>query len=524
MFHMNPTPEEMLSGGDADSNRLLVVERVSKAYGGSLALDNVSISLMRGEVHAIVGENGAGKSTLLNILSGAVMPDAGEIRVRGDLVHFTTPKSAQENGIGTVFQELSLVPSLSVAENIFPNRAPVRHGVFIRWSTLHQRAEELIAQFGLKIDVKAPVDRLANSTRQVVEIAKALSLKAQIILLDEPTSALTPDEVDALFGVIRRLKTNGIGIIYVSHRMREVFGIADRITVLRDGRKIGTFAKQHTSTKEIVRLMVGRELDAMFEPRKGRISNILLEAKRISHSGLFQDVDLTVRGGEIVGLAGLMGSRRSEVGMALAGALPTTSGTIQVEGKTVWMDGIADAIKLGIAYLPAERKTDGLFSEYSIGDNIISATLPRFSKWGFLDRASRDRISKHYVRRLNVQASGVQQLVGHLSGGNQQKVLIAKWLITRPRILIVDEPTKGIDVGTKYEIHALLRGLADGGAGIVVISSDLPEILGLCDRIVVMHEGRISGELAAEVATEDAIIRCAVESDAQAVEQNERPS
>jgi ribose transport system ATP-binding protein len=511
---MNLALEETLSG-DAGRGPLLTVERVSKAFGGILALDGVSISLMRGEVHAIVGENGAGKSTLLNILSGALTPDAGEIRVRGNPVHFTTTKNAQDNGIGTVFQELSLVPSLSVAENIFPNRAPVRHGIFIRWSALHQKAEELMGQFGLKIDVKAPVDRLANSTRQVVEIAKALSLKAEIILLDEPTSALAPDEVNALFGVIRRLKTNGIGIIYVSHRMHEVFGIADRITVLRDGRKIGTFAKEQTSTKAIVCLMVGRELDAMFEPRSGRIGEILLQAKRLSYSRVFRNVDLTVRAGEIVGLAGLMGSRRSEVGMALAGALPTTSGAIQVAGKPVWMRGIADAVKLGIAYLPAERKTDGLFPEYSIGDNIISAMLSRFSKWGLLDRARRDSISEQYMRRLNVQASGAHQLVGHLSGGNQQKVLVAKWLITEPRILIVDEPTKGIDVGAKYEIHALLRSLADRGAGIVVISSDMPEILGLCDRIVVMHEGRINGELAAQVATEEAIIRCAVEFEPQ---------
>jgi ribose transport system ATP-binding protein len=520
---MMAIPNEVWGVDGACSKALLAVDRISKSFAGSLALDGVSIDLMRGEVHAVVGENGAGKSTLLNILSGALTPDRGWILLRGDPVQFTTTKSAQENGIGTVFQELSLVPSLSVAENIFPNRAPVRCGVFIRWPALHQKAEELMAQFGLKIDVKAPVDRLTNSTRQIVEIAKALSLKAEIILLDEPTSALTPDEVDVLFGVIRGLKASGIGIIYVSHRMREVFGIADRITVLRDGRKVGTYKREETSTQEIVRLMVGRELEAMFQPRKGRISDVLLEARGIGRSGLFQGVDLTVRKREIVGLAGLMGSRRSEVGMALAGALATTAGTIQVGGKTVRMRGMADAIRHGIAYLPAERKAEGLFPGNSIGDNIISATLARFSKWGFLDRTSRDRVSTQYLRRLNVQASGVQQQVDHLSGGNQQKVLIAKWLLTRPRILIVDEPTKGIDVGAKYEIHALLRSLAEDGAGIVVISSDMPEILGLCDRIVVMHEGRITGELAAEFATEDSIIRCAVGFDAEAAEQKDEP-
>jgi ABC-type sugar transport system ATPase subunit len=516
---MNAEPEKARSSDADGCAPLLAVEGASKTFGGSVALDSVSIDLRRGEVHAVVGENGAGKSTLLNILSGAVTPESGEIRVRGEVVHFSSPKDAQENGIGTVFQELSLVPNLSVSENIFSNRAPIRHGAFIRWSTLHQQAENLMAEFGLKINVKALVDRLPSSTRQVVEIAKALSLNAQIILLDEPTSALTADEVDALFAVIRRLKANGIGIIYISHRMQEVFGIADRITVLRDGRKIGTFAKDGTSVREIVRLMVGRELAAMFERRRGRIGEIVLQAERLSHPGLFNDVNVTVRAGEIVGLAGLMGSRRTELGMALAGVLPTSSGVIQVKGKTVRMRGIADAIKLGIAYLPAERKTDGLFLEYSIGDNIISAVLPRFSKYGFVDRAARDHVAEGYVNRLNVRASGVHQLVERLSGGNQQKVLVAKWLIAEPRILIVDEPTKGIDVGAKYEIHALLRGLADGGAGILIISSDTPELLNLCDRIMVMREGRMSGEFAAQAATEDAIIRCAIELDAEAAEE-----
>jgi ribose transport system ATP-binding protein len=503
---------------------LLTVERVNKSFGGIRVLDGVSIDLLPGEVHAIVGENGAGKSTLLNILSGVLIPDAGAIRVRGDPVHFATPKDAQRRGIGTVFQELSLAPSLSVSENIFPNRAPVWRGGFIRWSALHKEAQELMAQFGVKIDVRASVDRLTNSARQVVEIAKALSLKAQILLLDEPTSALSPDEVGALFGVIRRLKTAGIGIIYISHRMHEVFEIADRITVLRDGRKIGSFVKTETSTEDVVRLMVGRELRAMFEPRRGRIGGILIQTERLSHSGSFQDVDLTVRSGEIVGLAGLLGSGRSALGMALAGLLRPTSGIIQVEGSTVWMHGISDAIKLGIAYLPAERKTDGLFLENSISDNMIAATLAEFSKYGLLDRTRRDRTSQQYIGRLNVRASGVHQLAGRLSGGNQQKVMIAKWLITQPRILIAAEPTKGIDVRAKYEIHALLRSLADDGAAIVVISSDLPEILGLSDRIVVMHEGRISGELAADAASEEAIMRCAVGLDSRAAEPTGKPS
>jgi ABC-type sugar transport system ATPase subunit len=521
---MNAVPEEMRPGEEAAHPRLLTVEGISKSFGGHPALKSVSIDLLAGEVHAIVGENGAGKSTLMNILSGALRPDAGEIRVQGGLVQFATPRDAQERGIGTVFQELSLVTSLSVSENIFPNRAPVALGGFIRWSTLHQKAQDLMNQFGLKIDVKAPVGRLPHSARQVVEIAKALSLKAQIILLDEPTSALTQDEVDPLFSVIRRLKFSGIGIIYVSHRMHEVFEIADRISVLRDGQKVGTFRKAETSTREIVRLMVGRELEAMFEPRRGRIDGILLQAEKLSCPGSFQEVDLIVRAGEIVGLAGLIGAGRSDLGLALAGALQPGSGTLRLDGYAVRLRGITDAIKLGIAYLPAERKTDGLFLESSIGDNVIAATLAQFSRFGLLDRAKRNSVAERYIDRLSVRASSVYQLVRRLSGGNQQKVLIAKWLITRPRILIADEPTKGIDVGAKYEIHALLRGLADDGAGIVVISSDMPEILGLCDRIVVMREGRISGEFTAKAATEDAIIRCAVGFEAQAAEESRNAS
>ncbi|MFQ5971469.1 MAG: sugar ABC transporter ATP-binding protein [Alphaproteobacteria bacterium] len=495
-----------LDGGPNDTRPLLVVRNASKAYSSTQALDDVSIDLLPGEVHALVGENGAGKTTLMNILSGVVTPDMGEIRISGEAVQFANPRQAQERGIGTVFQELSLVPSLSVAENVFTNRAPSRRGGLIRWGELHRRTRRLIALFDVDIDVKSPVGDLPVSTRQLVEIAKALSVEAQIILLDEPSSALMPDEVAALFRVVRRLKASGIGIIYVSHRMREIFEIADRITVLRDGHKIGTYVRSETTPDKIVRLMVGRELNTMFERRSAGSRDELLRTERLGVSGLFSDVNLTLHSGEIVGLAGLMGSRRGELGRTLGGALRPTVGMIMVDGVPVTMRGIADAIRLGIAYLPEDRKTDGLFLEKSVADNIIATMLRQVSRWGFVDGGKRNRIAEDYVGQLKVRTSGVSQLLGRLSGGNQQKVLVAKWLVTKPRILIVDEPTKGIDVGAKYEIHALLRRLADDGAGIIVISSDLPELLGLCDRIVVMHEGQFTGELSAEEATEESIM------------------
>lgn len=488
---------------------VLQAQSISKAYAGTQALDDVSLDVQPGEVHALVGENGAGKTTLLNVLSGVVMPDGGDIRVRGRRVRLTTPRQAQELGIGTVFQELSLVPGVSVAENVFSNRAPTRHGGFIRWSELFARTRELMAEFGVEIDVRTPVGDLPVGTRQQVEIAKALSLDARILLLDEPSSALTPDEVATLFGVLRRLKASGIGIIYVSHRMPEVFEVADRITVLRDGRRLGTYATVETSPGEVVRLMVGRELSATFVPRKGETGEELLRVQGLSKAGAFHDIDLTLRRGEIVGLAGLRGSGRGELARILAGVNRPTAGAVRIDGKPASLASVAAAVELGIAYLPEERARDGLFPEISIEDNMIVTALKRFSRFGLIDPGKKTSVAKAYVSRLDIRAAGVKQPVARLSGGNQQKVLLAKWLVTEPRILLVHEPTKGIDIGAKHEIHLLLRDLADGGAGIVVISAEIPELIRLCDRIVVMHEGRITGEVAAQAASEEAIMALA---------------
>ena len=488
---------------------ILEARNISKSYSGTQALDSISVDLFAREVHAVVGENGAGKTTLLNILSGVVTADSDQILLHGEPVRVSSPRHAQELGIGTVFQELSLVPGVSVAENVFPNRAPTVRGGLINWRALYARTRSLMAEFGVDIDVRQPVGELPIGTRQLVEIAKALSVNADILLLDEPTSALTPDEISALFAVIRRLRANGMGIIYVSHQMREIFEIADRVTVLRDGRRMGTYATAETSPDKVIRLMVGRALNDMFEPRRGRIGAKLLQADRLSRTDAFHHVDITLRQGEIVGLAGLMGSGRSELAHVLAGVKRPTSGTIRVDGHPVYLKGVADAVALGISFLPEERKRDGLFLEKSIGDNIIVTAQKRFSRFGLVDTAKRAAVARDYVARLDIRTPSINQLVGRLSGGNQQKVLLAKWLVTEPRILVVDEPTKGIDVGAKFEIHALLRHLADNGTGVIVISSDLPELLGLCDRILVMREGRITGEAAGDSATEEAVMALA---------------
>jgi ribose transport system ATP-binding protein len=489
---------------------LLAVSGVGKSLGGTRILDDIRFDLLRGEVHAIVGENGAGKSTLMNILSGVLQPDAGDLHLDGERVHFDGPRAAQRAGIGTVFQELSLMPMLSVAENMFPNRAPVRRGGTIRWRALHDAAHALLAPLGVQVDVRMRVEQLPTSTRQLIEIAKALSLDARVLIMDEPTSALTANEVAALFKVMRGLTARGIGIIYISHHLHEVFELADRITVLRDGRRIDTLRTAQTDHDEIVRKMVGRDVITTHAARAKPGDATLLSAQGLTRRGHFEQIDFTLKAGEIVGLAGLAGCGRSELGMALAGVLRPTSGTLSVDGQLRRLRDLRDAMALGIAYLPAERKTDGLFLDHSLADNMIAATLGQFTRHGLIASARRDEIARSQCNALSIRAHGIHQPVGRLSGGNQQKVLLAKWLLTRPRVLIVEEPTRGIDIGAKMEIHALLRTLADKGTAILVISSDLPEVLALSGRIVVMHEGRLSGELDAANATEDDIMRYAV--------------
>ncbi|NLF78520.1 MAG: sugar ABC transporter ATP-binding protein [Chloroflexi bacterium] len=489
---------------------LLEVRGVSKSFPGTQALSDVSFDLLPGEVHALMGENGAGKSTLMHILSGVYVPDAGEIRINGQPVQINNPRQAQDLGIGMVFQELSLVSSLSIAENIFPNRAPSRLPGVIDWPRLYQNTRQLIAQFDQDLDVRTPVGMLNVTTRQIIEIVKAFSLNAKILLLDEPTSALTLDEVERLFDTIRRLKQRGIGIVYVSHRIAEVMEITDRVTVLRDGKLVGTYATADMTPDALIEKMVGRKLlNDLFAKRTSSNGAELLRVEKLTRKNEFSDISFEVRKGEIIGVAGLKGARRSELFRALVGITRPSSGQIWLEGKLMNFRSPQQAFARGMAYLPEERKTDGLFLRMPLSRNIVSATLKNFARWGIMSRRREVDTSQHLAQRLNIRATSMRQTVGRLSGGNQQKVMLSKWLIERPQILIIDEPTKGVDVGTKAEVHQLLRQLADQGVGILFISSELPEILGLAQRILVMYEGRIRGELLADETDEQTIMTLA---------------
>lgn len=491
------------------STPMLETRGISKAFPGTQALLDVSFQVLPGEVHALVGENGAGKSTLMHILSGVLEPDSGETLIQGDKVKIHHPKEAQDLGIGTVFQELSLIPNLSVAENVFPNRAPTRSGGLVNWGVLYSRTEDLLEPFQVDINPKTLVRHLNVSAKQIVEIAKALSLEAKILLLDEPTAALSPDEVHILFKLIRHLKESGLAIVFISHRVQEIFEIADRVTILRDGERVGTFEISELSPDQMVQLMVGRALQDLEVQKETQKLGEILRVEGLSREKVFQQVSFSLHKGEILGLAGLKGAGRPEVARAIVGADKLSAGRIFIEGKPVTIHSPVDALKYGIGYLPEERKLQGLFLHLPVFNNIVVADLKRFSRYGIMNRQREKATANQYVDQLDIRTPSVEQLVGRLSGGNQQKVMLAKWLLTNPKILIVDEPTHGIDVGAKVEIHALLNELSQQGVGILLISSELPEILSLADRIIVMHEGRITGELPASEATEENIISLA---------------
>jgi ribose transport system ATP-binding protein len=500
----------------------LELRGLSKAFNGIPAVINLSLDIWPGEIHAIAGENGAGKSTVMNMLSGVFAPDAGEIRIDGVPIHVASPRQAQDLGVATVFQELSVVPAVSIAENIYANHPPTLLGGIIQWSKLYERARQLLAQLGVAVDVSRSVASLDTPTRQLVEIAKALSLQARLLLLDEPTSALTAREVNTLYNILRRLRDRGIAIIYISHQMSEVLAIADRITVMRDGRKIGTWLAAATTADEIVRHMVGHEIAGDAAADAATAGAELLSAEHLSADGHFREIGVALHGGEIVGLAGLMGSGRSELGKALVGARPVDAGRILIDGRPVNLGSVCAAMRQGIAYLPGDRKMEGLFLDKSVADNIVAASLPRVSRFGLVDRARRDELARTAVQRLRVRSAGLDQSIRHLSGGNQQKALLAKWLVTEPRVLIVDEPTKGVDVAAKAEIHTELRRLASAGAAILVISSDLPELLSLSDRVLIMRNGAIVGELQRAEARQESVMALA-SGIASAPQAPERP-
>ena len=489
---------------------ILEMRGISKRYPGVVALDDVQLEILPGEVHALVGENGAGKSTLMKILAGADTRDAGEIIVNGKPVHFHGPQDAMDLGINIIYQEFNLVPHLSAAENIYLGREPgAAIPGFINFRKLYGDAQRVMDTLGVRVDVRAEVSGLSIAQQQMVEIAKATSRNSIIIAMDEPSATLTDHELQNLFDLIRSLKARGVGIIYISHRMEEIFDICDRVTVFRDGRYVGTRLIQQTNREEIIRMMVGRELNESIPKRAAPRGEPLLEVRGLTRKGVFKDITFTVHRGEVVGIGGLVGAGRTEVARAIFGADPIDAGEIRFQGKAVRPRSPKEAIALGIGLVPEDRKSLGLILNMVVRENTTLANLDLLAVLGFVNRKKECEVAEKYTRDLRVRTPSIEQEVRNLSGGNQQKVVLAKWLFTDSQLLIFDEPTRGIDVGSKVEIYELMNELAAKGAGLIMISSELPELLGMSDRILVMHEGRLAGELAREEATQEKVMHLA---------------
>jgi ribose transport system ATP-binding protein len=489
---------------------VLALVGVSKSFLAVHALQDVRFDLRRGEVHAVCGENGAGKSTLMKIISGQLQPDAGHITYKGEPVRFASSRAAEAAGIAMIHQELNLVPHLSVAENIFLAREPMA-GWFVDRARLHADARRCLERLGVDIDPKAPVRTLSVAQRQMVEIAKALSLDAEVLIMDEPTSSLTESETAQLFKVIRELKRAGVGLVYISHRLDEMAHIVDRVTVLRDGRHVCTEAFADTTIDDIVVRMVGRALEDKFPPRTSvPTTEVLLSVEGLRREGVFHDIGFELRRGEILGFAGLMGAGRTEVARAVFGADPVDAGTVRLGGELLHIGSPRDAIRHGIAYLSEDRKGEGLALGMTVAHNVSLANMQAVStRFGFIRFDEEQAAARRYVESLAIRTPTVRQQVRLLSGGNQQKVVIAKWLFRDSRVLFFDEPTRGIDVGAKYAIYTLLDQLAAQGIGVVLISSELPEILGMTDRVAVFHAGRITGVLDTRATSEEEIMHFA---------------
>lgn len=497
---------------------LLQFQNISKHFPGVKALDRVNLDLEAGEVHALLGENGAGKSTLIKILSGAYTKDEGKIIVSGREVELAGPRDALSLGISVIYQELNLVPYLTVAENVCLGREPLRgKGGFLNQRAMAETARAALTFMDVDIDPQAVVADLSIAQRQMVEIAKAVSREARILVMDEPTSSLTESETAKLFRVISTLKQRGVGIIYISHRMEEIFAIADRVTVLRDGQYVGTKRISEVTREELVTMMVARKLSEYYAREQVEASDVVLEVKNLSAGRLLRDISLSVRRGEVVGLAGLVGSGRTELARCIFGVDRIDQGQLLIDGEPVRISSPQEAIRLGIALVPEDRKKSGLVLKMAVRENL---SLPLMSSgkrenplvaWGqWLRRGSELGLVSDFIKQLNIKTPSDAQNVGKLSGGNQQKVVLAKWLAINPKLLILDEPTRGIDVGAKAEIYALINECTKRGMGILMISSELPEVLGMSDRILVMGGGRIRGELSRKDATQERIMQLAI--------------
>ncbi|MDL2237103.1 sugar ABC transporter ATP-binding protein [Christensenellaceae bacterium OttesenSCG-928-K19] len=492
-----------------NSNVFVEMNGITKIFPGVKALDDVSLTVRRGEVLALVGENGAGKSTLMKILSGLYHPDEGEIKIDGKAVHITDPKRAQELGISTIFQEPSLAPHLTAVQNIYLGRELTR-GKGIRTldeKRMLQETQDLYSKFFSTLgDVQVPVSELGALKNRVIEIVKALSIQCSLVIMDEPTAALAEHEREVLFDFVKMLKEQNIAVIYITHHLRELFGLVDRIVVMRDGQYVAEVTSEETDVDDLVSKMVGRQITNYVVKETVPIGEEILNVTNLTRKGVIEDIALHVRKGEIVGLAGLAGAGRTETVRAIVGADPIDSGEVVMEGKKLHIKTPQDAIDAGIGMLPENRKLQGALIDMDVKDNITLANLDEVLAGNFvLKKPKEDKIAKEYVERLGVKTPSIFQKVRSLSGGNQQKVILAKWLFTNPKVLIFDEPTQGIDIGAKHEIYNLIADFVKNGGGILLVSSELPELMGLADRIYVMHEGRIVHEFTHEEATEENI-------------------
>ena len=487
----------------------LKVENITKTFPGTIALSKVMLQVKTGEVHALVGENGAGKSTLMNIISGVLPPDEGTITFQGETVRFSCPSEAQTAGVGFVHQELALCPHISVAENIYMGRYEKGPFGFIKRRKLYADTAQLLELFKTNVRPENTVGDLNIADQQVVEIAKSLSLKCRLLILDEPTSSLSDAESEILFNIIRKLKSEGISVLYISHRIAEIFEICDRVTILRDGCYINTFNVSEVTPRQIVEGMVGRELNDFYPPKSKESGEPMLKVSGLSRNGVFQDINFELRRGEILGLSGLVGSGRTEVARAICAIDKLDAGEVHFLGEAVRFRNYSDAIKHGLCYLTEDRKLQGLFLNLNVKNNINAAIIDTLSRHMILQGKKEVKNANTYVERLNIKVHSINQLISSLSGGNQQKAMIAKWLAVNPAVIIMDEPTRGIDVGAKSEIHNMLRELSNNGIGVILISSELPEIIGMCDRVIVMHEGRMTGEVSGREITEQSIIMLA---------------
>jgi rhamnose transport system ATP-binding protein len=494
---------------NADADPIIALRDASKSYGAVRAVREATIALRPGEVRALVGENGAGKSTIVRLLAGVTRPDTGSVAVDGEPADFHGPADARDAGIAVIYQEPTVFPDLSVAENVMMGRQPLSGARRIDRRALHDQVQGLLDRLGVRLDADQPVRGLSIADQQIVEIAKALSFDARVLIMDEPTAALSGPEVERLFAVVRALQESGAAVLFISHRLDEVFAICDTVTVMRDGAVVHDAAVADMTTDEMVRRMVGRELGALYPKQDAQVGERVLEVKRLTREGVFFDVSFEVRAGEIVALAGLVGAGRSEVARAIFGIDRTDAGHVEVSGRKLPPGRPLAAMQAGIAFVPEDRRMQGLVMDLSIARNATLTRMRALTRLGLIRAGAENRLAREWAQRLQLKYHRLDDPVGFLSGGNQQKVVLAKWLATEPKLLILDEPTRGVDVGTKAEVHRLMGELAGRGLAVLMISSELPEVLGMADRVLVMHEGRLTTELSRDEADEERVIRAA---------------